>query len=80
MIAAALILALLISSLAIYVARRPQNGMQEPDLDPEAAMKAAVELHRIRRNLDVALTRSEIRRDAAWMRREAEEALNEYRP
>lgn len=34
-------------------------------LDPEATMKAAVELHRIRRDLDVSYTKSEQRRDAS---------------
>jgi hypothetical protein len=37
----------------------------EPPLDPEATMQAAVELHRIRRDLDVAYLKSEQRRDAS---------------
>lgn len=39
----------------------------EPPLDPESAMKAAVELHRIRRDLDVAYAKTEQRRDAGLL-------------
>lgn len=45
-------------------------------VDPEQAVKAAVELHRIRRNLDVAWTKSEQRREGAALRREIAEALD----
>jgi hypothetical protein len=78
--ALALALILLASGVGFCVVRSRRNADPAPDLDPKAAAKAAIELHRIRRNLDVAMTRSEIRRDAARLRREAKEALDEYRP
>lgn len=53
---------ILILVLALLWQRNP-----EPPLDPEAAMKAAVELHRIRRDLAVAYTKSEQRRDASLL-------------
>lgn len=80
MIALALAVILLASGVGFYAVRGRRDTDPPPDLDPKAAAKAAIELHRIRRNLDVAMTRSEIRSDAARLRREAKEALNEYRP
>jgi|GEM_PF-1805032 len=45
------------------------------DVDPEQAIKAAIELHKIRSRLDVAWTKSEQRREGAHLRREISEAL-----
>jgi hypothetical protein len=36
----------------------------EPHLEPEAAMRAAVEMHRVHRDLDAEWTKHELRRDA----------------
>ena len=47
------------------------------NVDPEQAMKAAVELHRIRRNFDAARTKYEQRRDGAALRREIAHALKD---
>lgn len=81
MIAAALVLVVLVGGLGVYIiCRGPADSDPEPALDPAALTKTATELHRIRRSLDVALACSEIRREAARVRREIEEALNEYRP
>jgi hypothetical protein len=56
---------------------RQANGPSEPpgSVDPEQAMKAAVELHRIRRNLDASWTKTEQRREGAALRRDIAEAL-----
>lgn len=45
-------------------------------VSPEAAMQAAVELHRIRRRLDVAHIKTEQRRDSSRLRREIGEVLD----
>lgn len=50
--------------------RRPDR-----EVDPEAMMRTAVELHRIRRRLDVAYTRVEQRRESSLLRREIRKAL-----
>jgi hypothetical protein len=55
-------LAIVILVLVAYLLR---SRSPEPPLDPEATMEAAVELHRIGRDLDVAYTKSEQRRDAS---------------
>jgi hypothetical protein len=71
------ILVLVIGTLVAAIAlkeRRPP----EP-IDPEQAVRAAVELHAIRRRLDTAWTKSEQRRDSARLRREIAEALDEPR-
>jgi hypothetical protein len=60
---AALAIAILLP-LALLKSRKP-----EPPLDPESVMQAGVELHRIRRQLDVAYTRSELRRDGDLLER-----------
>lgn len=48
--------------LLVVVVLRPRKP--EAPLDPEAVMRAAVELHRIGRELDVNWTKAELRRDA----------------
>lgn len=67
----ALGLAVLLLMLGLLWSRNP-----EPPLDPEDAMKAAVELHRIRRDLDVACTKSEIRRDAGLLEHQIVEIVD----
>ena len=67
----ALGLAVLLLMLGLLWSRNP-----EPPLDPEDAMKAAVELHRIRRDLDVAWAKSEIRRDAGLLEHRIGEILD----
>jgi hypothetical protein len=51
-----------------------------PDIDPEAAQKAAIELHRISRRLDVARLKHEQHQAATQARREIAEALNDDAP
>jgi hypothetical protein len=61
-VAVALAIAVVLLALTLLKPRKP-----EPPLDPETVMQAAVELHRIRRDLDVAYTKSEQRRDAGLL-------------
>lgn len=72
---------LLLAGLFGYlVAQTGAEGKPEPERDPEAELKAALELHRIRRNLDVSLTKTDQRREADRMRRQIGEALDDHRP
>jgi hypothetical protein len=73
----AALLVLIVVGLGAYMIRQGSTPPHSPDVDPEQAVKAAVELHRIRRNLDVAWTRSEQRREGAALRREIAEVLIE---
>ncbi len=67
----ALTIAVLLLAFAQLKPRKP-----EPPLDPESVMKAAVELHRIRRQLDVAYAKSEQRRDAGLLEHRIVEILD----
>lgn len=53
--------------LAVLVLRRPRRP--EPPLDPESVVQSAVEMYRIRRQLDVAYMKCEQRRDTEQLRR-----------
>lgn len=72
---AALAVATLFLTLALLRFRNP-----EPPLDPEDVMKTAVELHRIRRDIDVAWAKSEIRRDAGLLEHRIVEAIDSDEP
>jgi hypothetical protein len=61
MIWLAALLLLLAVTVCVFVFERREAA---PPLDPEAAMRASIELHRIRRRLDVDWARTELRRDA----------------
>lgn len=50
---------------------------EQPPIDPEAELKAAVELHRIRRNLDASWTKTQQRQDAEQLRRQIRDELDE---
>lgn len=58
-----------------YLVWKTSEPPESPEVDPEQAMKAAIELHRIRRNLDVAWTKTEQRREGAALRREIAKTL-----
>lgn len=45
--------------------------------DPQAAMQAAVDLHRIRRSMDVAWAKTELRRESSRLRRLMAEELDD---
>lgn len=75
MTAIAVTLILVIGGLVGYLIWRTSELDAPPKVDPEQAVKAAVELHKIRRRLDVAWTKSEQRREGAALRREIAEAL-----
>jgi hypothetical protein len=73
---AALTLAVVVFIVVLVVALfRPRTP--EPPLDPEAAMQAAVELHRIDRRLDVEWTKRELRRDADELEHSIEEIIGD---
>jgi hypothetical protein len=58
----------------VWKYNEPETSLP-PEVDPEQAVKAAIELHRIRRNLDVAWTKTEQRREGAALRREIAKTL-----
>lgn len=64
---------IIVGALVVFAAlrRRPV----ETPVDPEVMLRAAVELHRVGRRLDVAYTKVEQRRDTSRLRREIREAL-----
>lgn len=71
-----LVLLLIVAFLLGYLVWMHSDDTPPP-IDPEQAMKAAVELHAIRRRLDVARTRTEQRRDVTRVRREIAEAMTD---
>jgi len=71
----ALTIAVLLLALVLLKPRKP-----EPPLDPESVMRAAVELHRIRRDLDVAYTKAELRRDANALEHRIVEVISDDEP
>jgi hypothetical protein len=68
MIAFAVVLLVAVAVLVGYLLHRRRPDAT-PEIDAEQAMKAAVELHRIQRNLDAAWTKTEQRGESARMRR-----------
>ncbi|HEX7244413.1 MAG TPA: hypothetical protein VF245_02470 [Solirubrobacterales bacterium] len=72
-----IVLLLIVTFLVGYLASRSGEPNMSSPVDPEQEMKAAVELHRIRRNLDVAWARSEQRRAGAALRRNIRKALED---
>lgn len=72
------VLLLIVAFLVGYLARQSSETNEAAEVfDPEQEMKAALELHRIRRNLDVAWTKSEQRRAGAALRRDIKKALED---
>lgn len=72
---AALTIAVILFALVLLKPRKP-----EPPLDPESVMQAAVELHRIRRDIEVAHTRAELRRDADVLEHRIVEIISDDEP
>jgi hypothetical protein len=70
------LVALFVLAALVWFIVLMRGNQPAPPVDPEQAVKAAVELHRIRRNLDVAWTKSEQCREGAALRREIAEALD----
>jgi hypothetical protein len=68
-----LIVVVLALCLLAVLFRRPEPS---PPIDPEALTRAAIELHRIRRQLDAAHLKTEQRQDMARLRREIRRALD----
>jgi hypothetical protein len=72
-----LLVSLFVLAGAVWFIVLMRENQPTPPVDPEQAVKAAVELHRIRRRLDAAWTKSEQRRDSARLRWDIAEALKE---
>lgn len=72
-----ILLVLLVGAVAAYLICQSSEPSAVNDTDPEQALKAAVELHRIRRTLDTAWAKSEQRRDGAALRRDIAKAMKE---
>jgi len=67
---------LIVAMVAVTARRLSAPDEHEPtDAERERAFEVDVELHRIRRRFDVALTKTELRRDAAELRRDLDEQL-----
>ncbi len=64
-----LLAALAIGGWVFWDEARQERDSGRPQMETE------VELHRISRNLDVALTKAEIRRDAAELRKQLDDEL-----
>jgi hypothetical protein len=77
---AVLFMLVLAGVLGYLVAKNSEPPSEKPLLDPEAELRAAVDLRRIRRNLDVSLTKTEQRREAERVRRRIGEEMGDERP
>lgn len=77
MTAVMVVVVLLVVGAIAYLIWKTSEPSTPESVDPEQAMKAAVELHRIRRNLDVAWIKSEQRRESTALRRDIAEALED---
>lgn len=74
-----LIVGLVVGALLALAIRREWQDDEKP-LDPEAATRAAIALHRIHRRVDVVMTKREQRQAATQARREIAEALDDEEP
>jgi hypothetical protein len=70
-----LVVGLLVGGVIALLIRAEWQEDEQP-LDPEAATRAAIELHRIHRRVDVVMTKQEQRQAATQARREIAEALD----
>jgi hypothetical protein len=70
------IVALLAAGAGAYLIwKHSDPSGPESSVDPEQAVKAAVELHHIRSNFDVSWIKSQQRRDGVALRREIAEIM-----
>jgi len=69
-----LVVGLLVGGVVALIIRAEWRSDERPP-DPEAATRAAIELHRIHRRIDVEMTKQEQRQAATQARREIAEAL-----
>jgi hypothetical protein len=71
------LLLLAVCGVAVISVKRQQPP---PEIDPEEASRAAVDLYAIRSRLDVAWMRTELRREGTRLRRMMAEELDEGEP
>jgi hypothetical protein len=76
-IALVVLLMILLAAVFGYLVAKSGEPMPPNDPDPEAELEAAVELHRIRRNLDASWTKTKQRQDGQALRRQIRETLDE---
>jgi GAF domain-containing protein len=74
-----LVVGLLVGGLVVLLIRGDWQSDEE-QIDPETATRAAIELHRIHRRIDVVMTKQEQRQAATQARREIAEALDNEEP
>ncbi len=74
-----LVVGLLVVGVVVLLIRKEWQGDERP-LDPVSATRAAIELHRIHRRIDVVMTKREQRQAATQTRREIAEALDDEEP
>lgn len=75
-----LLILLALLAVAALLLRQQTSKPPPVDPDPEQIFRAATELHKIRRRLDGALARSEMRSESARVSREIASALNDEEP
>lgn len=73
----AMAIALVVAAVLGYLVWKRSEPRGTPDVDPEKAVKAALELYKIRSRFDASLIKSEQRRDAARLRRQLAEILKD---
>lgn len=76
MIVLLILILLVLAGLVGYLVHQ-SSPPSPPPLDPEKVMQAAVDLHRIRRRLDVADLKHQQRRDALRLKRELAESAED---
>lgn len=69
--------AVVVAAVLGYLVWKRSEPCGTPDVDPENAVRAALELHKIRSRLDASLIKTEQRQDAARLRRQLAEILTD---
>jgi hypothetical protein len=72
-----LIALLVVAAMLLVLVFVLESREASPPPDPEAEARAAVELHRIRRGLDVVFLKTEQRQDMSRLRRDIGRALDD---
>jgi len=77
-VAVTVLLVVIVVVAVVLLITKGTHTSPAPDVDPERAVEVAVELHAIRRRLDVAWARSELRDATSALRRELDEDLRGF--